>query len=353
MSTLRKIEGQPNYYKDPTTEIIYYRDNIGGRPLSRSTKETNIAQAKAYVRKNLQLWLGDDAPKSKKVLERLWPEYIEHKKSTVSESTVTGIEVTGKWLMKFWGDKLPANIHESTWEEYLKWAKPQKRVMENDTKWFSNFCHWLVMHGAISRPPRIRNPDVRKMIGLTYSDDELRRLLEYSSPDLRLAIVMGYKMMMRIGEIAGLSWERIDFKKRVLVSKEHESSTKKKRIVPISKGIVFNELFGRSAGKRSPWVFPLKHSPDKHIMTQVFDKEWQAVKRKAKVKGRFHDLKHTGITRLVKLRIPIDQISKVSGTSVPVLMKRYVHTNPEDYMDVVDLVKVEGEDASFGVIDRL
>jgi len=40
---------------------------------------------------------------------------------------------------------------------------------------------------------------------------------------------------------------------------------------------------------------------------------------------RFHDLKHTAITRMVEAGIPIIDISKIVGTSYKLIVERYSH----------------------------
>ena len=48
--------------------------------------------------------------------------------------------------------------------------------------------------------------------------------------------------------------------------------------------------------------------------------------KKARIEGlRFHDLKHTAITRMVELGIPIVDISKIVGTSYNLIVERYSH----------------------------
>lgn len=348
MSTLKRLEGHPNYYKDPETLVIYYRDKVGNKTFTRSTKETAIAQAKAHVRKMLPTWLSADEDSSKKVLQFEWDKYLEFKKTMVGTETHKRIATSGKWLMEFFGSDLPISIDSARWNDYLHWRRKNwpSHSLENDAKWFSNFCHYLADRKIIARPLRIKNPDVRNFIGREYSDDELSRLMERSSADLRLAIWMGYKMMMRIGEIAEMSWDRIDFKRQTLISKDRDSATKIKRVVPIN-DLVFKVLKDRKLQSKSPWVFPQVRDPSRPIATQVFDKEFQKVKIAAKVKGRFHDLKHTGITRLIRAKKPLPWISKVSGTSIATLMRRYEHTSPEDFKGLVNEIVLKDEETFF------
>jgi len=52
---------------------------------------------------------------------------------------------------------------------------------------------------------------------------------------------------------------------------------------------------------------------------------------------RFHDLKHTAITRMVEAGIPIIDISKIVGTSYKLIVKRYSHQK-ESLKRAVDIL---------------
>jgi len=74
----------------------------------------------------------------------------------------------------------------------------------------------------------------------------------------------------------------------------------------------------------SEFVFPSEESKSGHIAW--LKRSFKTACRNAQIEGlRFHDLKHTAITRMVEAGIPIIDISKIVGTSYKLIVERYSH----------------------------
>jgi integrase len=69
-------------------------------------------------------------------------------------------------------------------------------------------------------------------------------------------------------------------------------------------------------------VFPVTHE----VVSQAFNR----ARKQAGVKDiRFHDLRHTAITRLAEKLPNLIELSAVSGHKSLAMLKRYYHPNPE------------------------
>lgn len=155
-------------------------------------------------------------------------------------------------------------------------------------------------------------------------DDEESRLLEalakgrngFSVPIVRFAI----ETAMRQGEILGLEWEHVDFKKCVaylLDTKNGEA-----RDVPLSTTAI--EI--------------LKSLPRPIDGGKIFritqDGLIRAFARACAIGGiddlRFHDLRHEATSRLFEKGISIAEVSAITGHKTLQMLKRYTHLRAED-----------------------
>lgn len=137
------------------------------------------------------------------------------------------------------------------------------------------------------------------------SQDEIDKLCDYLSPDLKDIFLLAIETGMRQAEICGLAWERVYLEKsyvKLLVTKNGRP-----REVPLSKtakGILAN----RQNKKTGP-VFdysPLKASTD-----------FMKARINAELYGfTFHDSRHTAATRIA-IKLPILDLCKMFGWSNP------------------------------------
>jgi len=124
---------------------------------------------------------------------------------------------------------------------------------------------------------------------------------------------------MRQGEITSLRWENVDLSKRVAylpLTKNGDS-----RYVPLSTAAIkiLNGLPRSIEGR----VFPVDRASISSRFTRLA--------RKAKLMDlRFHDLRHTAITKMAGKLSNVLELSAVTGHKTLGMLKRYTHLNPED-----------------------
>jgi integrase len=136
---------------------------------------------------------------------------------------------------------------------------------------------------------------------------------------MRPLVEFAVETAMRRGELLGLRWEQVDLKKRTAylpMTKNGHSRT-----VPLSARAVgiLNEIPRSIEGR----VFPV-------TAPQIRDCFRRACRR-AEVKDfRFHDLRHTAITRLAERLPNVIELAAVSGHRNLKMLARYYHTKPEE-----------------------
>lgn len=338
-----KGRGSENLYRDPRTEIIYYRQYKKGKGrIDRSTGTTKLAEAKRKADEFRLEFLGMTlVNRGSKLAGELWDEWVSRKRATTAKNTVASIEQSGKHLHPYIDSLLPDEITESWWEgTYI----PQKRAETtagrkffNDRKWLSMFLHTLHREGVIAKVPRLIDPDPARAKGRAYTDDEIAKLLKHAGPDLRLQILMAVTMGMRLGEIMDLTWDRIDLERNTIHLRAEDTKIRKARTFGISDPVRALLLQRQCSGP----LFPSLADQTRPQGRMGNKSAWAGCKQRAKVSGRFHWLRHTFLTRAFKTATNPALICEYAGLSLEEAQRVYLHLTHEDTRVVSDLVRFE------------
>lgn len=183
-----------------------------------------------------------------------------------------------------------------------------------------------------------------------WSDSEIRQFLLTSRNDpyyqyFLTALYTG----MRKGEIAGLTWDCIDFERNLITVKGtldkfgYRASTKtgKIRYVPINTFLkkILLEMFKNRSDNNSTFVFLLKDQPiDTNHLYRIFQK----LQTKARIDKRIrvHDLRHTFASQFMMKGLgSLYDLSQVLGHSDTKMTQRYAHLSPQHLSGVTQNLK--------------
>jgi integrase len=163
-----------------------------------------------------------------------------------------------------------------------------------------------------------------RQAGREATEAELDRVKACWSSAVPVAIIdFAVDSAMRLGEITGLLWADLDGSTIVVRDRKHplQKSGNDMRV----------PLLGRCPAivaaqpRYSDRVFPF---PADTVGTA-----WQRACKAAGVTGlRFHDLRHTGATRLFRAGYDIPQVALVTGHRDWTMLKRYTHVRAEDLL---------------------
>ena len=180
-----------------------------------------------------------------------------------------------------------------------------------------------------------------------FSDEEIGRLLGCAHGDWHGAILLAVNTGLRLGDVANLCWEAIDFERRVirvttgktgsaLVLPSHRDF--EKWLLCRSRGIGRAPIFPELAGKRI--------SGDGGLSAQ-----FRAILEAASIKGRvvtrtgkgrathsktFHALRHTFISRLANVGVEPDIRQKLAGHADPKGHANYTHHEEKTMRAAID-----------------
>jgi len=166
------------------------------------------------------------------------------------------------------------------------------------------------------------------------TDEEEQCLINSCCNHMRDIVTFALNTGMRLGEILNLKWANVDMKSGII--KVVFTKSGKTRIVPMNQKL--REMLSRPRKRGEEYVFT---NPDSGNRFKETKRSFKTGCRKAKIEGlRFHDLRHTFASRLVRNGVDVGTLRKLLGHSSLLITQRYIHTDEQTMrMAVGSLVK--------------
>jgi len=164
------------------------------------------------------------------------------------------------------------------------------------------------------------------------SEEEEVRLLAQCTAHIRPIVIAALNTGMRKNEILTMKWSDVDFKQRTILLTKTKSG--KNRTVPIN-GALLEVLEAHKAESKSEYVFT--GPSGRHLVT--VRRAFENACRRAGIKGlRFHDLRHTFGTRLIRKGVDIVTVQSLLGHYSVTVTQRYTHTDGGQKKNAVELL---------------
>lgn len=246
--------------------------------------------------------------------------------------------------LEHFGDRLLSSITYADLESYKRKVaalptKHGRRRSASDVMHHLSFLRRLfnvaVQHDLIIESPFKRGSNLISRAAETertriLSRDEETRLLEACNRPgrrkLKQIIIIAIETGLRRGELNSLRWNDVNLDQAVLTVQSTASKTLRSRIVPLSNRAlnVFRELKNERITRIDQHIFG--HADRK--------KSFAAACRDAGITGlRFHDLRHTAITRWLEAGVSPTLAMKASGHSQFRTFLRYVNPDTDIIRD--------------------
>jgi len=158
------------------------------------------------------------------------------------------------------------------------------------------------------------------------------------SPCIYPALVIALNCGMRDAEIRLLTWDQIDIEKQFLTVGRSKTDAGTGRTIPFNDALLdalvehsrwYVQQFGET---RPEWfVFPGggRFPDNPAVAITTLKTAWAMVRRKAGVKGRWHDNRHTLITELAESGAGDETIMEIAGHVSRQMLSRYSHIRME------------------------
>jgi integrase len=209
--------------------------------------------------------------------------------------------------------------------------------------------------------PHVRMLPTSDDHGKALTEDEEKRLLEACrlsrSTALLPVVELALNTGMRLGEILNLRWGDVELKARRLVVRKSKTKAGTGRVVPLNDHAVgFLQFAAERFPDRQPdhYVFAAERYgvAGDDMATHAYDADptkpfaslkqaWQSAKARAKVDCRFHDLRHTAVTRMLERGSPLLVVGSIVGWSPSTtarMAKRYAHIGDTAQRQAVELL---------------
>jgi integrase len=151
-------------------------------------------------------------------------------------------------------------------------------------------------------------------------------------PLLRPLLILALNTGMRKGEILALQWIRVDLTRRIILVQNGKTDLSERRI-PMNQ-MVFAVLTNLWSKRRGDFVFPSDRKREKNL--QDFKKSYKKLILLAKIPPiRFHDLRHTFATRLLRSGVDLITVQKLLGHAKITTTARYTHALADAKIEAV------------------
>jgi integrase len=190
---------------------------------------------------------------------------------------------------------------------------------------------------------KVRPLSVPKCAERVLSYDEETKLLArcnlVRSRFLRPVVLLALHTGMRRGELLSLEWSRVDLDRRT-IRILNAKSTAGNRLIPMN-ATVHTLLSDLVKEATSPVVFPSSRKPGEKLLDLK-----KGFKKAVQLAGiphfRFHDMRHTFATRLVRVGVDIVSVQHLLGHSKITMTARYAHSLADAKMAAVGKLDIAG-----------
>jgi integrase len=215
--------------------------------------------------------------------------------------------------------------------------------------------------------PDVRMLRTREDIGRAIGRDEERALLEACrasrSRSLYPAVLIALNTCMRYSELRLLTWGQVDLKACTITVGRSKTESGSGRILPLNdRGVAILGFWASLFPSREPshHVFPSErygasgdgavvvHGNDPTKPIGRWKEAWESAKTRAGVTCRFHDLRHTGCTRMLEAGVPFSVVATIMGWSPSTtvrMSRRYGHIGQAAQRDAVNALRGADFDA--------
>jgi integrase len=285
--------------------------------LLHSLSEEYLAAAKINKPKSVRL----DVAYQRRIREHFGD--VPVRKITRSDCERFKNTLTEEWQRRAWAkaEGKPPEVRLGTVDRYVgalkrlfNWAIDMEKVEVNPAA-------RVKLHRQDGKPFYLLSEDEEELL--------LQAAEEGKAAHLRPIIVLALATTMRKDEILGLRWDQVDLESEMITLAGTDTKNKEVKHVPLNADAlaVLREQKPRAEGGN--YVFHRKGKRFSDTKTA-----WRYARTRAGLpdKIRFHDLRHTAISRMVNRGVPELIVGRIAGwtdSSAPFMLRRYSHQRPD------------------------
>lgn len=366
-------DGRAWFFKTP------YRDAFNNVQTKVSKKYFTKTEAKDEERKFLNGITVGIKP-SNLTFEQLCTSFLDNRKDKIRKHTIMQYKNQMKYLEMFNKVKCTSLTVEQfqAWKDYMNKTKlntTSKNTVYKTLKAIINYgIKWLEidMVSFSNRMSNFTEPNEPKKEMLFYTFDEFKQFISVED-DIRYKCLfeVAYYCGLRHGELRGLTWNDIDFDKKLIsinkqVTRAWKSEAKKPNFSPVKSDasyrvlpmcdVLYNDLKELFFEQCKPSNFDKSFFVFSKNGIAPFDAFVVAERKKrnaelANVKNiRMHDFRHSCASLLINSGAKITLVAKYLGhANTNMTLNTYAHMFKSDLDDVVEVMNLLDQNHKGGI----
>src|SRR6202789_401852 len=327
-------------------QFLRYRFRFAGKQIDESTKTTSKTTAREAERQHRRaLEAGYNNFKELREnrvrgLQEIIDEYLVGYRLRYRSATFA--EYALGHVARLLGTKTVGDITDSAVLRYQEDRLREKAAPKSINEEVRFLLKMLGDPGEVIRAHLKKTKQlkltVHKNIGKAFDSDETEGLATKAkssrSPHMYPAFMLARNGGLRDTEIKTLTWGQINLAAKTVQVGRAKSEAGEGRIVPLNSEVYqalighrawYSKQFGETRDEWYvfPWGKPRPSDPARHITS--FKTAWKTTRTNAKVKGRWHDNRHTLITEWAESGAGDETIMAIAGHVDRQMLRRYSH----------------------------
>jgi integrase len=342
-------------------DVWWYKFRFAGQMIRESSKSESKTVAKDAERsRRRELEESYNQIKRRTLpptFERAGSDWLDAEKPHLAERTYEIYEVAFRCHLKpVLGSLLLCDIDASKVASYQAKRKAEKASARTLNKELQVLRQVLKRHKLWANlQGDVKFEREHNDVGKALTREEEKNLLDASGSNalLKAVVTLALNTALRKSEIRMLRWNQIDFQKRTVTVGRAKSQAGTGRLIPLNQPAF--EALAQWAGrlveaKPDDFVFPAceaagierehpdkqRIDPSKPITSWRF--AWRAAIKRAKLKIRFHDLRHTCITKLAESQASEHTLMAIAGHVSRKMIEHYSHIRMEAKRAALDAI---------------
>ena len=305
----------------------------------------------AILKDLMSTWLFDFLHKSSKIKPSTFQRYEGIYRKYIKESTIAGLKIKDLNTIKL--QKFFNNLSETYSYSQLRYLCDVLR----------NFFNWCIDSGYILKNPCLKieikgnKSDIIKRKRENkieiLSEDEISKIKDYiKGTDFELLFLLDLSTGLREGELLALTWNDIDLKEKTLTveksvkevyvyededTRHIETLTQipktmtSFRTVPIPDSIILK--LKSIKNKKDLLFFDETHQV---LKAKNVSYKWRKILKDCNIPHKkFHSIRHTYASTLLKNGVDIQTVAELMGHSAIAITQIYLHSSKEQKHDAV------------------
>jgi integrase len=355
----------------PSDGIWWVRFRFGGRFLHESTRtksKTLAREAERQRRREVETkWNRVERRSLPPTFERAASAWLEAEKPHLAERTCEIYEVAIRChLTPALGSRLLCDIGADTIAAYQarrKGAGASARTLNKELQVLRQILKRHKLWANLQSDVKFEREHCD--IGKALSCEEEKKLLTAcgSNALLNAVVTLALNTALRKNEIRTLCWSQIDFEKRTVTVGRAKTQAGSGRVIPLNTPAF--EALVKWAGrlvesKAEDYVFPAceaagierehphRERIDPSRPIKSWRSAWRAALKRAGLELRFHDLRHTCITKLAESQASEQTLMAIAGHVSRKMIEHYSHIRMEAKRAAVDAIAAQPLQAVIG-----